>query len=42
MCAGLLLRESRYHVYYVTVSAEVRILAVWHAERGVGPPLRVA
>ena len=38
----LLLRKSRYHVYYATVSAEVRILAVWHAQRGVGPPLRVA
>jgi plasmid stabilization system protein ParE len=36
----LLLRESRYHVYYVATAGEVRVLAVWHAQRGVGPPLR--
>ena len=36
----VLLRWSRYHVYYVPYSDEVRVLAVWHAQRGVGPPLR--
>ena len=38
----LLLKETRYHVYYVVMANEVRVLAVWHAQRGVGPPLRVA
>ena len=37
----LLLKETRYHVYYVPVGNEVRVLAVWHAQRGVGPPLRM-
>ncbi len=36
----LLLKKTRYHVYYVIVAGEVRVLAVWHAQRGVGPPLR--
>jgi plasmid stabilization system protein ParE len=36
----LLLRGTRYRVYYVTMPAEVRVLAIWHAQRGVGPPLR--
>jgi len=36
----ILLNGARYHVYYVTRSDEVRVLAVWHARRGVGPPLR--
>ena len=36
----LLLKGTRYHVYYVPLGAEVRVLAVWHARRGVGPPLR--
>ena len=36
----LLLRETRYHIYYMTTADDVRILAVWHARRGVGPPLR--
>ena len=36
----LLLKQTRYHVYYVTMADEVRVLAVWHAQRGVGPPLR--
>lgn len=36
----ILLKETRYHVYYVPRSDEVRVLAVWHAHRGVGPPLR--
>ena len=37
----LLLRETRYHIYYISIGSEVRVLAVWHARRGVGPPLRV-
>lgn len=36
----VLLKESRYHVYYVPRADEVRVLAVWHAQRGEGPPLR--
>lgn len=36
----LVLRTTRYHVYYVPGEQGVRVLAVWHAERGVGPPLR--
>jgi plasmid stabilization system protein ParE len=37
----ILLKSSRYHVYYVPGPAEVTVLAVWHAQRGVGPPLRM-
>jgi plasmid stabilization system protein ParE len=36
----ILLKGPRYHVYYVPLATEVRVLAVWHAQRGVGPPLR--
>ncbi len=36
-----LLRDTRYHVYYVARATDVRVLAVWHAQRGAGPPLRV-
>jgi plasmid stabilization system protein ParE len=35
----LLLRATRYHVYYVPGEHDVRVIAVWHGERGVGPPL---
>jgi plasmid stabilization system protein ParE len=38
----LLLKSTRYHVYYVPRSEDVRVLAVWHARRGVGPPLRAS
>lgn len=38
----LLLKRTRYHLYYVTMPDEVRVLAVWHAQRGVGPPLRAS
>jgi plasmid stabilization system protein ParE len=38
----VLLKGTRYHVYYVSRADEVRVLAVWHAQRGVGPPLRLA
>jgi len=37
----LLLAVSRYHVYYVPQADDVKVLAVWHARRGVGPPLRI-
>jgi plasmid stabilization system protein ParE len=36
----VLLKITRYHVYYVPRDDEVRVLAVWHAQRGEGPPLR--
>jgi plasmid stabilization system protein ParE len=36
----ILLRATRYHVYYAPGESEVRVLAVWHGARGVGPPLR--
>ncbi len=35
----LLLRATRYHVYYVQREREVMVLAVWHGERRAGPPL---
>jgi plasmid stabilization system protein ParE len=35
-----LLKRTRYHVYYVAGTEEVRVLAIWHAQRGIGPPLR--
>jgi len=35
-----LLKGTRYHVYYVLYADDVRVLAVWHARRGVGPPIR--
>ena len=38
----VLLSVSRYHVYYVPQVDEVKVIAVWHARRGVGPPLRMA
>ena len=37
----LLLAKSRYHIYYVPQAVVVKVLAVWHARRGVGPPLRM-
>jgi plasmid stabilization system protein ParE len=36
----LLLRRTRYHVYYAIYEDEILILAVWHAGRGTGPSLR--
>ena len=38
----LLLAKSFYHVYYVPQAADVKVLAVWHARRGVGPPMRIS
>ena len=35
----LLLRGTRYHVYYVPGEEQVTTIAVWHAERGADPPL---
>lgn len=35
----LLLRATRYHVYYVPREHDLVVLAVWHAERRAGPPL---
>ncbi len=37
----VLLAQSRYHVYYVPQLDVVKVLAIWHARRGVGPPLRM-
>jgi plasmid stabilization system protein ParE len=37
----ILLRQTRYHVYDVPGADDVRVPAVWHAQRGVGPPLRM-
>jgi plasmid stabilization system protein ParE len=36
----LVLRVTRYHVYYAIGEHEVIVLAVWHGQRAVGPPLR--
>jgi plasmid stabilization system protein ParE len=36
----VLLSGTRYHVYYVAGTDAVTVLAVWHARRGKGPPLR--
>ena len=36
----LLLKGTRYHVYYVPLAQDARVLAVWYAQRGNGPPLR--
>ncbi|HJU12716.1 MAG TPA: type II toxin-antitoxin system RelE/ParE family toxin [Candidatus Binataceae bacterium] len=36
----ILLRLTRYHVYYVTAVNEVRVLAVWHARRESAPRFR--
>ena len=38
----LLLSGTRYHVYYVPLADDIRVIAVWHAQRGVGPPLRAS
>jgi plasmid stabilization system protein ParE len=34
-----LLRATRYHVYYVPHLDAVRVLAVWHSQRGQAPSL---
>jgi toxin ParE1/3/4 len=35
----VLLRRTRYHVYYRVRGEVLEVLAVWHASRGVGPGL---
>lgn len=35
----VLLRATRYHVYYVFAGQVVRVLAVWSCLRGTGPDL---
>jgi plasmid stabilization system protein ParE len=35
----LLLKRSRYHVYYRVAGQALQVLAVWHAVRGTGPGL---
>lgn len=35
----VLLRATRYHVYYVPRADAVAVLAVWHSQRGQLPPL---
>ena len=37
----VLLKTTRYHVYYIPSEHEVRVIAVWHGARGEGPPLRL-
>jgi plasmid stabilization system protein ParE len=37
----VLLRATRYHVYYISDSSHVFVLAVWHTKRGVGPDLSI-
>jgi plasmid stabilization system protein ParE len=37
----LLMRGTRYHVYYVVEGDTAFIVAVWSAVRGTGPDLRV-
>ena len=38
----VLLKGTRYHVYYAVTASAVVVLALWHAQRGVGPPLRAS
>jgi plasmid stabilization system protein ParE len=35
----VLLRRTRYHVYYRVRAETLEVLAVWHAARGTGPGL---
>lgn len=37
----ILVKATRYHGYDVPRAEEVRVLAEWHAQRGVGPFARV-
>lgn len=37
----LLMRATRYHLYYVVATDEIAILAVWYGGRGGRPPLQV-
>lgn len=35
----VLLRRTRYHVYYRVIADVLEVLAIWHAARGEGPTL---
>lgn len=35
----VLLRTTRYHVYYISRGDDAVVLTVWHARRGMGPTL---
>jgi plasmid stabilization system protein ParE len=35
----VLLKKTRYHVYYRVHDETLEVLAVWHARRGTGPGL---
>ena len=37
----LLLKATRYHIYYAPLDDDLIVLALWHARRGEGPPLRL-
>ena len=37
----VLLKTTRYHVYYVANDRQVLVLALCHGRRGTGPPLRL-
>jgi plasmid stabilization system protein ParE len=37
----LLIRATRYHLYYFVAKDEIAILAVWYGGRGGQPPLQV-
>ena len=36
----ILLRSTRYHVYYIVLEDTIVVLAVWSAVRGSGPDLK--
>jgi plasmid stabilization system protein ParE len=38
----ILLRSTRYHVFYTVDDAGILILSIWSAVRGTGPDLRAA
>ena len=38
----ILLPRTRHHVYYVPRADDIVVLAIWHAQRGDGPPLRAS
>ena len=37
----LLLKHTKYHVYYTAMPAAYMVIAVWHAQRGAGPRLDI-
>lgn len=36
----VLMRRTRYHIYYRAAADVLEVLAIWHAARGEGPELR--